>query len=92
MKHLYLRTLAHGAGPSHKELNELEISFLEDIYQLMQAAHFRLLSEEEWATAQEEEFTVSIRWHAGHYAMSYNMQIQCEGAIMRKQHLEHGGL
>lgn len=48
------------AGPSEEELDRQEVSFLEDIYQLMQAAHFRLLSEEDWATAQDEEFTVRI--------------------------------
>lgn len=32
---------------------------MEDMYQLMQAAHFRLLSAEDWNTAQAEQFTVS---------------------------------
>ena len=47
------------AGPSAEELDEQEMTFLEDIYQLMQAAHFRLLSADDWKTAQAEQFTVS---------------------------------
>jgi len=47
------------AGPSAEELDEQEMTFLEDIYQLMQAAHFRLLSADDWKTAQAEQFTVN---------------------------------
>ena len=31
---------------------------MEDLVQLLQAAHFRVLSADEWATAQQENFTV----------------------------------
>lgn len=37
----------------------MEMTFMEDVWQLMQASHFRLLSKEDWETAQEEQFTVS---------------------------------
>lgn len=47
-------------------MDEVEMIFLEDMYQLMQASHFRLLSEEDWATAQDEQFTVSSSEHAAH--------------------------
>lgn len=46
------------AEPSPEDLDEQEMTFLEDMYQLMQAAHFRLLSAEDWNTAQAEQFTV----------------------------------
>ena len=46
------------AEPSPEDLDEQEMTFLEDVYQLMQAAHFRLLSAEDWNTAQAEQFTV----------------------------------
>ncbi len=36
------------------------MTFLEDMYQLMQAAHFRLLSADDWKTAQAEQFTVRL--------------------------------
>ena len=36
------------------------MTFLEDIHQLMQAAHFRLLSADDWKTAQAEQFTVRV--------------------------------
>ena len=39
------------------------MTFLEDMYQLMQAAHFRLLSADDWKTAQAEQFTVILRQH-----------------------------
>ncbi len=48
------------AEPSPEDLDEQEITFLEDIHQLMQAAHFRLLSADDWKTAQAEQFTVSL--------------------------------
>ena len=48
------------AEPSSEDLDEQEIIFLEDIHQLMQAAHFRLLSADDWKTAQAEQFTVSF--------------------------------
>lgn len=47
------------AEPSPDDMDEQEMTFLEDIHQLMQAAHFRLLSAEDWKTAQAEQFTVS---------------------------------
>ena len=39
------------------------MTFLEDMYQLMQAAHFRLLSADDWKTAQAEQFTVRLWQH-----------------------------
>lgn len=32
---------------------------MEDLVDILEASHFRLLSAEDWATAQAEEFTVS---------------------------------
>ena len=51
------------------------MTFLEDMYQLMQAAHFRLLSADDWKTAQAEQFTVRLWQHLTHgsiviYALS----------------------
>ena len=42
------------------------MTFLEDMYQLMQAAHFRLLSADDWKTAQAEQFTVRLWQHPTH--------------------------
>lgn len=42
------------------------MTFLEDMYQLMQAAHFRLLSADDWKTAQAEQFTVRLCQHPTH--------------------------
>lgn len=41
----------------------MEMTFMEDMWQLMQASHFRLLSKDDWDTAQEEQFTVSSSKH-----------------------------
>ena len=54
------------AEPSAEELDEQEMTFLEDMYQLMQAAHFRLLSADDWKTAQAEQFTVRLWQHPTH--------------------------
>ncbi|EIE18772.1 hypothetical protein COCSUDRAFT_60075 [Coccomyxa subellipsoidea C-169] len=55
------------AGPTEEELDEMEMTFMEDVWQLMQASHFRLLSKEDWETAQEEQFTfnspVEVNWN-----------------------------
>ncbi|CAL8464423.1 g3958 [Coccomyxa elongata] len=55
-----------GTEPSEEELDDMEMAFLEDMYELMQASHFRLLSEEDWDTAQDEQFTfnspVEVNW------------------------------
>lgn len=56
----------HTAGPSEEELDDMEMAFLEDMYELMQASHFRLLSEEDWDTAQDEQFTVSLSFSDPH--------------------------
>ena len=45
-------------GPSPEELDRQEMTFVEDMFQLLQATHFRVLSADEWATAQQENFTV----------------------------------
>ena len=58
------------AGPAPGDLDEQEVTFLEDMYQLLQAAHFRVLSGEEWETAKEESFTVG--WH-GHLFLSLHL-------------------
>ena len=49
------------AGPSQEELDRQEMAFVEDMFQLLQAAHFHVLSADEWATAQQESFTVCAR-------------------------------
>ncbi len=46
------------AAPTPEELDERELVFLEDMHALLQAAHFRMLRADEWATAQAESFTV----------------------------------
>ncbi|KAK9905089.1 hypothetical protein WJX75_009516 [Coccomyxa subellipsoidea] len=63
------RQLPKGLGtePTEEELDEMEMTFMEDMWQLMQASHFRLLSEDDWDTAQEEQFTfnspVEVNWN-----------------------------
>lgn len=36
----------------------MEQKFVEDIWLLLGSAHYRLLSQDEWVTALEEDFTV----------------------------------
>ena len=51
--------LGYIAGdPTDAELDEGELCFMEDVVDLLEASHFRLLSDEDWQTAQAEEFTV----------------------------------
>lgn len=45
--------------PSDEALDATELRFLEDFCNLLTTAHYRLLSEEEWQTATDEEFTAS---------------------------------
>ena len=50
----------HEAGyPSEERLDREELRFMEDLVDLLEACHFRLLSAQDWQTAQAEEFTVS---------------------------------
>ncbi|KAK9809543.1 hypothetical protein WJX73_000179 [Symbiochloris irregularis] len=52
--------------PSDKELDEGELCFMEDLVDLLEASHFKLLSADDWNTAQAEEFTftmpVEVNW------------------------------
>lgn len=56
-----------GAGlPDDQTLDQTELKFLEDFCNLLTTAHYRLLTEEEWQTATDEEFTfnmpVDVNW------------------------------
>lgn len=44
--------------PPPEQLDQTELRFLEDFCNLMVTAHYRLLTEQEWQTATDEEFTV----------------------------------
>lgn len=44
--------------PSKQEIDAMEQKFVEDIWLLLGSAHYRLLSQDEWVTALEEDFTV----------------------------------
>ena len=48
------------ALPTPEQLDQTELRFLEDFCNLMVTAHYRLLTEQEWQTATDEEFTVSF--------------------------------
>jgi hypothetical protein len=54
--------------PSRAELVEAEQAVVEDVIKLMNKAHFKLLKNEEWENAIEEEFTftmpVDVNWDA----------------------------
>ena len=60
--------LCCAALPNENELDQTELRFLEDFCNLLTTAHYRLLTEEEWQTATDEEFTVS-----GYYAHALNL-------------------
>ncbi len=47
------------ALPTPEQLDQTELRFLEDFCNLMVTAHYRLLTEQEWQTATDEECTVS---------------------------------
>ena len=49
----------HAGLPSDDELDRTELRFLEDFCNLLTTAHYRLLTEDEWRTATDEEFTAS---------------------------------
>lgn len=51
--------------PGVDELDQKELRFLEDFCNLLVTAHYRLLTEEEWETATDEEFTVSLSQSSG---------------------------
>lgn len=40
-------------------LDQTELEFLEDFINLLRTSHYRMLTQEEWETATEEEYTVS---------------------------------
>lgn len=46
--------------PSQDELDERELQFLADVFAIMRAAYFNPLSQEEYDTAIDEEFTVRL--------------------------------
>lgn len=52
--------------PSPKQLDQTELRFLEDFCNLLVTAHYRLLTEQEWETATDEEFTfnmpIEVKW------------------------------
>ncbi len=56
--HLMQRTWC-AALPTPEQLDQTELRFLEDFCNLMVTAHYRLLTEQEWQTATDEECTVS---------------------------------
>ncbi|KAK9827868.1 hypothetical protein WJX74_006810 [Apatococcus lobatus] len=53
--------------PSSQEIDALEQKFVEDIWLLLSSAHYRLLSQDEWVTALQEDFTfnmpVEVTWN-----------------------------
>lgn len=51
------------ALPTPEQLDQTELRFLEDFCNLMVTAHYRLLTEQEWQTATDEEFTVCSIQH-----------------------------
>ena len=59
------------ALPSPEQLDNLELRFLEDFCNLLVTAHYRLLTEQEWQTATDEEFTVYL------YAFAYRLLFFC---------------
>ena len=42
------------------DLDELELGFMDDFCSLLQAAHFRVLSSDDWQSACDNDFTVSL--------------------------------
>ncbi len=53
-----MRCMWCAALPTPEQLDQTELRFLEDFCNLMVTAHYRLLTEQEWQTATDEEFTV----------------------------------
>ena len=51
---------AAAAKLGQADIDRLEQKFVEDIWQLLGSAHYRLLSQDEWVTALKEDFTVNI--------------------------------
>jgi hypothetical protein len=53
-------------APTDEQLDALELQFVEDFCSMMDAAHYRLLTQDEWDTALAEEFTfnmpVEVNW------------------------------
>lgn len=64
-----------GALPTPEQLDQTELRFLEDFCNLMVTAHYRLLTEQEWQTATDEEFT-------------FNMPIEVTWEVMDTQLLQ----
>lgn len=46
--------------PGNTDLDELELGFMDDFCSLLQAAHFKVLTDEEWQSACDNDFTVSL--------------------------------
>ena len=63
---------SHSAQPAHnagEEVDEEEASFLKDLYSLLGAAHFQVLSRGDWDAACDNEFTVSLSISPFHVAI-----------------------
>ncbi len=61
------------ALPTPEQLDQTELRFLEDFCNLMVTAHYRLLTEQEWQTATDEEFTVSSTPACPHFHRNFCM-------------------
>lgn len=67
-------------------LDQTELKFLEDFCNLLRTAHYRMLTQEEWETATEEEYTVSIT-HT--FDCTASMQCMTVCVILCTEHLLH---
>ena len=65
----------------------MEMTFMDDMWQLMQASHFRLLSEDDWDTAQEEQFTVSSSKHVP--APQFSQLASCINPLQMQTQTSH---
>lgn len=69
--HASLSKRVSAEHPSEERLDREELRFMSDLVGLLEACHFRLLSEEDWDTAQAEEFTVRALAVASSAAETY---------------------
>ena len=53
-----LPTGRHADAVTDNVLDRQELQFLDDFQDVMQCAHYRLITQDEWDTALAEEFTV----------------------------------
>ncbi len=44
---------------AEEEIDKEETAFMDDFFSLLEAAHFRVLSRDDWDAAMENDFTVS---------------------------------